>query len=131
VTACDRSNRLGGKRIIRSPGGDEILALRRVTASVRVDPKVIEYAVAIARRTRKWPGVAQGASPRGGLALVRAARAKAVLEGRDFVLPDDIKWIATPALRHRMLLAPEAQLEGESGDRVLGAILESVEAPRV
>lgn len=131
VTAGRTDDAFTTESVATVTSGDEILALRRVTASVRVDPKVIEYAVAIARRTRKWPGVAQGASPRGGLALVRAARAKAVLEGRDFVLPDDIKWIATPALRHRMLLAPEAQLEGESGDRVLGAILESVEAPRV
>ncbi len=111
--------------------GADVLAMREVAARVRVDEKVVEYAVAVARRTRKWPGVAQGASPRGGLALVRAARAKALLEGRDFVLPDDIKSIATPALRHRILLAPDAQLEGQSSDLILAALLEAVEAPRV
>ena len=71
-----------------------------------------------------------GAGPRGSLALVRAARAQAVLDGRDFVTPDDVVGIARPALRHRIALAPEMQIEGRRVDQVLDALLLKVEAPR-
>jgi MoxR-like ATPase len=74
--------------------------------------------------------VTAGASPRGGIALVRAARAHALIEGRDFVTPDDVKAVALPALRHRMTLAPELEIEGQSTDVVLKALLNKVEAPR-
>jgi MoxR-like ATPase len=87
--------------------------------------------VSIARATREWAGVALGASPRGGIALVRAARGQALLAGRDFVTPDDVKQVAVPALRHRMLLSPELELEGQSSDDVLAAVLAHVEAPRI
>ena len=76
------------------------------------------------------PGIALGAGPRGSLALVRAARAQAVLSGRDFVTPDDVREIAKPALRHRIALAPELQIEGQAPDDVLHALLAKVEAPR-
>ena len=84
----------------------------------------------IVAATRKWPGIALGAGPRGSLGLVRAARAQAVLSGRDFVTPDDIRTIAKPALRHRIALSPEMQIEGQSTDQVLDALLAKVEAPR-
>jgi MoxR-like ATPase len=91
---------------------------------------VSDYAVRITRATRNWPGVTAGASPRGGIALVRAARAHALIDGRDFVTPDDVKAVALPALRHRMTLAPELEIEGQSTDVVLKALLNKVEAPR-
>ena len=91
---------------------------------------MIDYAVRIAAATRRSPGIALGAGPRGSLALVRAARAQAVLSGRDFVTPDDIRSIAKPALRHRIALAPELQIEGQTPDQVLEALLAKVEAPR-
>jgi len=97
---------------------------------VRVDAVVLDYAVRIARATREWPGIAMGAGPRGSLALVRAARAQAVLDGRDFVTPDDVRSIAKPALRHRLSLAPEMQIEGRRTDDVLDALLLKIEAPR-
>src|SRR5262249_43368914 len=83
----------------------------------RVDEKVIDYAVRIVRATRDWPGLAIGAGSRGAIALVRAARVVALLSGRDFVTPDDIKGIALPALRHRIALTPDALLEGRKPAR--------------
>ena len=107
-----------------------VLALQRYLAGLTVDPRVSDYAVRIARATRTWPGIAAGASPRGGISLVRAARAQAVISGRDFVTPDDVKAVALPALRHRVTLAPEVEIEGQGADAVLEALLQRVEAPR-
>ena len=115
------------KRVV---GADDIVAMQRGTAAVTVDEQVIDYAVRIVAATRKWPGIALGAGPRGSIALVRAARAQAVLQGRDFVTPDDVRDIAKPALRHRITLAPELQIEGQSPDAALQALLAKVEAPR-
>jgi len=100
------------------------------TALVSVDPVVLDYAVRVARATRTWPGIALGAGPRGSLALVRAARANAVLQGRDFATPDDVRAVAKPCLRHRITLAPELQIEGQRIDAVIDGLLMKVEAPR-
>ncbi len=107
-----------------------VVAIQAAAATVFVDERISEYAVRLVRATRTWAGVALGAGPRGGLALVRAARALALLDGRGFVTPDDIKSIAKPALRHRILLSPEVELEGQRTDLILDAILAKVEAPR-
>jgi MoxR-like ATPase len=109
---------------------EDIVAMQLGTALVSVDPVVLDYAVRITRATREWPGLSMGAGPRGSLALVRAARAQAVLDGRDFVTPDDVRNVAKPALRHRVSLAPEMQIEGRRIDDVLEALLTKVEAPR-
>ncbi|MGB0713284.1 MAG: AAA family ATPase, partial [Gammaproteobacteria bacterium] len=109
---------------------ETVRKLQRITASVALDGAVLDYAVAIVRETRSWPGISVGAGPRGGISLVRAARAAAILAGRDHVLPDDIKSAALPALRHRIALAPELELEGHDPDRVLRGVLDKVEAPR-
>ncbi len=123
---------------------ETITRLQATCARVQVDRKVLEYAVAIVQKTRNWPGITVGAGPvagllhdahgdagpRGGIALVRAARAAALLNGHDFVTPDDIKQMAAPALRHRLVLSPEMEIEGQTADTVLAAVLESVEAPR-
>ncbi len=109
---------------------DGIVAVQQGTAAATLDPAVVDYAVRIAAATRGWPGIALGAGPRGSLALVRSARAQAVLSGRDFVTPDDVREIALPALRHRIALAPELQIEGQDADRVLRALLAKVDAPR-
>jgi MoxR-like ATPase len=108
-----------------------VLSLQQIAARQRVDASVVEYAVRIVRATREWPGLALGAGSRGAIALVRAARVVALLDGRDFVTPDDIKRIALPGLRHRVALAPDALLEGRKPDEVLSAVVESVAAPRV
>jgi MoxR-like ATPase len=107
-----------------------VLSLQRYLAAMTVDPRASDYAVRITRATRMWPGIAAGASPRGGISLVRAARAQALISGRDFVTPDDVKAVALPALRHRVTLAPEVEIEGQGADAILGALLQKVEAPR-
>ena len=109
---------------------EQVQAMQLGTAQVRVDQSVLEYAVRVVRASREWPGIAMGAGPRGSLALVRAARAQAVLAGRDFVTPDDLRSIAKPALRHRVSLTPDMQIEGRRVDEVLDALLHKVEAPR-
>lgn len=108
-----------------------VLSLQQIAARQRVDESVVDYAVRIVRATREWPGIAVGAGSRGPIALVRAARVVALLAGRDFVTPDDVKRIALPALRHRIALAPDALLEGRSSRDVLTAVVETVAAPRV
>jgi MoxR-like ATPase len=110
---------------------DNILALQKLVAGVNIDDKVYEYAVQIVQATRNWTGISMGAGPRGGISLIRAARAAAVLAERDFVVPDDVKDIALATLRHRIRLAPELEIEGYNTDKVLMAILDKVEAPRL
>src|SRR6188768_3414324 len=108
-----------------------VTSLQAIAARQRVDQQVIDYAVRLARATRDWSGLAQGAGSRGALALVRGGRAVALLDGRPYVTPDDIKRVALPALRHRVALAPDALLEGRTPNDVLREIVEAVAAPRV
>jgi MoxR-like ATPase len=105
-------------------------ALQKMASNQRVDDQVIDYAVRIARATRAFPGLALGAGSRGPLALVRGARAVALLDGRNYTTPDDIKRVALPALRHRVALAPDAMLEGRTVNEVLNAVLAATPAPR-
>ena len=107
-----------------------IVKVQQIVSGLRVDERVNDYAVRITRKTREWPGISIGAGPRGGITLIRAARAKALFAGRDFVTPDDVKAIAIPALRHRISLASELEIEGHKPDDILAALLEKVEAPR-
>ncbi|KFB70448.1 MAG: MoxR family ATPase [Candidatus Accumulibacter phosphatis] len=107
-----------------------VVGLQQWTAHVVVDERVVAYAVAIVRASRETPGLASGAGPRGPIALVRAARARALMAGRGFATPDDIKAVALPALRHRVAPAAEAEIEGLSADDLLRALLERVPAPR-
>ena len=108
-----------------------VLALQYLVARQRVDAAVIDYAVRIARATRDWPGIAMGSGSRGPLAMVRAAKAAALMAARSFVVPDDIKSVALAALRHRVALSADAQLDGRKTDELLLAILEATPAPRV
>jgi MoxR-like ATPase len=106
------------------------IALKDCAASLMVDPLVIDYAVRLAAATRESPAVEAGAGPRGSLALVRCARARALLLGRDFVLPDDIKALAVPVLAHRLTISAESELEGLSAKRIIETLLSKIEAPR-
>ena len=117
-------------RVLRVIDRAQIAGMQLGTAQVTVDPVVLDYAVRVARATRTWPGIALGAGPRGSLALVRAARAQAVIAQRDFVVPDDVRAVVKPALRHRISLSPELQIEGQRIDQVLDALLVKVPAPR-
>jgi MoxR-like ATPase len=108
-----------------------VTSLQQIAARQRVDKQVIDYAVRITRATREWAGIAQGAGSRGAISLLRGGRAVSLLEGRAFVIPDDIKRVAIPALRHRIALAPDALLEGRKPDDLLTAVIDSVGAPRI
>ncbi len=110
---------------------EQINALQRYAAHLQVDKQIIAYAVRIARATREWNGIENGSGPRGSIALLRTARANAVLEGRNFVTPDDVKSVALPALRHRIKLSAELEIEGYQPDDILKDILLNVEAPRL
>ncbi len=98
--------------------------------AVRIEPTLRPYIVTLVRRTRDWPALSLGASPRAAIGLLYVARALAGVEGRDFLIPDDIKTAALPVLRHRVLLKPEADLEGLNSDRVIAEILSNVEVPK-
>jgi MoxR-like ATPase len=107
-----------------------VLALQQLAARQRVDAAVVDYAVRIVRATRDWPGLAMGSGSRGPIALVRAAKAVALMAARSFVVPDDVKSVATAALRHRVALSADAQLDGHSVDDLIRAILDATAAPR-
>lgn len=109
----------------------QVQELQRLAGLVHADTKVIDYAVRVVRATRNWPGLEFGAGPRASVALVRAARAVALINGRDFITPDDIARQALAVLRHRVTMAPDAQIEGRDLDELLQAALQSVEAPRL
>jgi len=105
-------------------------AARRDVQAVRVEAGLFGYVAAIARRTREWPAVALGASPRAAISLLQMSKAMAAIDGRDYLLPDDVKRAAVPVLRHRVVLRAEADLEGLTADQVLADVLDAVEVPR-
>jgi len=109
---------------------ERVLALRQVVRSVHVEESVRRYATRIVRGTRSLPQVSLGASPRAAVMLMLASKAQAVLEGRTFVTPDDVKAMAPPVLRHRILLLPEAEVEGRTADECLGNLLNTTDVPR-
>jgi MoxR-like ATPase len=108
----------------------EVLELRFQVSTVKVDESVADYLVAIGRATRAMPEVQFGASVRGALGLLHASKAMAAFAGRDYVIPDDVKAVAPPVLRHRIVLKPEAELDGLRPDDVIQRILGSVAVPR-
>ncbi|MFN7054751.1 AAA family ATPase [Hyphomonas sp.] len=99
-------------------------------ASIQLKDEIIAYIVDIVRATRSTPALETGASPRAAAALAMAARARAALDGRDFVIPDDVKSLALPALRHRVILSPAADIEGRTTAETLAGIVEQTAAPR-
>jgi MoxR-like ATPase len=110
---------------------EEILRIVRENAQVRIDDRLVDYINKIVRRTREWPQFHMGASPRAGLALMQAARTLAAFSGRDYAVPDDVFQIALPALRHRVVLTAEAEVEGQKVDDLLTELIRSVEVPRL
>jgi MoxR-like ATPase len=103
---------------------------RQEVKQVRVEPALFDYIIAIVRQTRQAPAVSLGASPRAAIALMFVAKATAATEGRDFVVPDDVKASALSVLRHRLMLKPEADLEGLTTDDVVRETLSGVEVPK-
>ncbi|MBV9994727.1 MAG: MoxR family ATPase [Caulobacteraceae bacterium] len=111
-------------------GQGELAAAVEAVSAIRLADQVIGYVVDLVRATRESPDLETGASPRAGAMLATAARARAVLEGRDYVIPDDVKALALPALRHRVIPSPAAEIEGKLTDDTLKGLIERVEAPR-
>jgi MoxR-like ATPase len=121
---------LAGAGIRPVAGAEDLAVARRAADAVRVTDVVLGYIVDVCRTTRSSPSLDLGASPRGATALLRAAKAWAFLAGRDYVTPDDVKALARPALRHRIRVRPEADLEGVTADAVLDSVLATVPTPR-
>jgi MoxR-like ATPase len=110
---------------------DELVALQATVPDVFVEESVRDYVVRLVRATRDHPDVALGASPRGTLALFRSAQALAAVRGRDYVLPDEVKLLAPNTLAHRVILKPDSQLRGRTGETVVSTLLETVDVPVV
>jgi len=111
-------------------GAAEIAEAKTEITAVTVDDTVFNYIISVVETTRRVGAVQFGASPRGSVALLLASKAYAAINGRDFVIPDDVHSLALPILRHRILLKPEAEIEGITPDRVIENILSQVKAPR-
>jgi len=116
--------------VVRVTEASGLARLREAARRVRVEPSLVAYITAIVRATRTSPVLTLGASPRGSVALLKMAQAAALLEGRPYAVPDDVKELATAVLRHRVSVAPELELEGITADTALRGIIEKVEAPR-
>lgn len=109
---------------------DALESLRKASRGVRVEPQVREYIASVVRATRDAPALTLGASPRATVSLLRAAQAAALMDGREFAVPDDVKALAAPVLRHRIVVAPELELEGVTADQALRSIMDRIEVPR-
>ena len=108
----------------------EFAAARQEASLVTVEPALFGYIAAVARRTRDWPALTLGASPRAAIHLMQLAKAMAAMEGRDYLLPDDVKRAAPPVLRHRIVLTPEADLDGLTADQVIADVLAATDVPK-
>ena len=125
---ADRPATYGVRRVTDGAGLER---LREAVEAVRVEPQITAYIAAVVRATREAASLTLGASPRAGVSLLKAARAAALLDGRDYVIPDDVKALAPTVLRHRVSVAPELELEGVTADAALKAILDKTEVPTV
>jgi MoxR-like ATPase len=121
--------RLGELQTVTQP--QEIVETARRNSNVLIDPKLLNYINSLVRLTRQWPQFHMGASTRAGIALMQGARTLAAFHGRDYAVPDDIVELALPALRHRVILSAEAEVEGRTVDELLGEMIRSVEVPRL
>ncbi len=124
------ARRLDQVEIAPLPEPDAISQCRAEVRRTRMEPGVRDYVVRVVRRTREHPSVAYGASPRASVALLLCAKALAAMRGREFATPDDVRDLARPALRHRLRLRAEAELDGATTDSVISDILNTVEVPR-
>lgn len=125
-----RSVRLDEAGMRSAIGKNELLELRKAVSGIFVEQPVVEYIAKIVRRTRENRNLVLGASPRASIWLLLGSKAVAAMNGREFVIPDDVKQLAAPVLRHRLILRPEAEIEGITPDRVVESTLAEVEVPR-
>lgn len=129
ASSIKQSSTLEGLRVVC--GADEIIRAQQETAEVLAVPDLVAYAVALVRATRESRAISLGAGTRGAISLVRVGKAVAIMNGRRFVTPDDIKSAALPVLRHRVQLTPEIAISGQKVDDILRGIIENVPAPRI
>ncbi len=115
----------------RISNGEELLAMQKALEAIHVADDLERYMVELVRRTRVHSQVELGASPRGSLALLKLSRARAALEGRDYVLPDDVKAVAVPALAHRLILKPDPWVKGVKTQTIVAEVLNQVPVPKV
>ncbi len=108
----------------------EISEFQRIIQGVQVEPKLFHYIASIVHTTRNNPNLFLGASPRASLSILHASKAVAAIRGRDFLIPEDIKFVAGPALRHRIIVSPEKEMEGITAGQIIQQIIESIEIPR-
>lgn len=130
VTRSSRADMLDVQPLRTVLQAQDVLQLQQIASELALDEQVLDYAVRLARATRSWPGLTIGAGPRASIALVRGARARALLRGGEFVTPDDIKGCALAVLRHRVRIAPELDIDGLEVDQVLKQLLDQIPAPR-
>jgi len=130
VTRSSRADMLDVQPLRTVLQAEDVLQLQQIASELALDEQVLDYAVRLARATRSWPGLTIGAGPRASIALVRGARARALLRGGEFVTPDDIKGCALAVLRHRVRIAPELDIDGLEVDQVLQQLLDQIPAPR-
>ena len=130
VTRSSRADMLDVQPLRTVLQAEDVLQLQQIASELALDEQVLDYAVRLARATRSWPGLTIGAGPRASIALVRGARARALLRGGEFVTPDDIKGCALAVLRHRVRIAPELDIDGLEVDQVLQQLLDQISAPR-
>ena len=130
VTRSSRADMLDVQPLRTVLLAEDVLHLQQIASELALDEQVLDYAVRLARATRTWPGLVIGAGPRASIALVRGARARALLRGGEFVTPDDIKGCALAVLRHRVRIAPELDIDGLDVDQVLKQVLDQIPAPR-
>lgn len=128
--SLDRSNRFDLSMIEKVISSDEIIIQRKAVQEIHVSAELMKYIAEITHNTRNSGSLSVGASPRASVYLMRAAQAWAATRGRDFVTPEDVKSVVTPALRHRIMLTPEKEMEGVDPDQVIKQILEKTEVPR-
>ncbi|NMX75896.1 MoxR family ATPase [Pseudomonas sp. WS 5532] len=130
VTRSSRADMLDVQPLRTVLQAEDVLQLQQIASELPLDEQVLDYAVRLARATRSWPGLTIGAGPRASIALVRGARARALLRGGEFVTPDDIKGCALAVLRHRVRITPELDIDGLEVDQVLKQLLDQISAPR-
>jgi MoxR-like ATPase len=130
VTDGAPGDRLDLSRVFQVLSPSELLTLQAIAAMLLIDDEVLDYAVRIVRATRDWSGIQLGAGPRATVALVRAARAHALLSGRGYVIPDDVKTMVHAVLRHRIMLGADLEIDGVTPDDVLAELARNVPAPR-
>ncbi|AZE85597.1 MoxR protein [Pseudomonas orientalis] len=130
VTRSSRADMLDVQPLRTVLQAEDVVQMQQIASGMPLDEQVLDYAVRLARATRSWPGLTIGAGPRASIALIRGARARALLRGGEFVTPDDVKGCALAVLRHRVRLAPELDIDGLEVDQVIKQLLDQIAAPR-